>query len=537
MYGMLVVDDEKWTVQSICESIDWASADITGVYAAHNVEEAIRVFGERRIDLLLADIEMRGGSGLDLVAWVNEHRPDTETIVLTGHANFEYAQRALQLDCFAYMLKPVDYGVLFDTVARALRGVKQQQEWNADYEVLRTYKTLWEQQAPVLTERFWQDLLARRIAASPGVLDETLARYRLPLTHRDAAMPVLVSVEHWHMEMSTQDEAIMEFALRKAAEEIILGDMGGETVQDRGGALWLLIWQRDVATDVAQVERRCRQFIEAAHTYFHCSLSCYIGRATALGQLADSHRQLVELERNSVLSSREVIRFPAEAEQDRPAASLPAAVPDFIEWGALLDNSQLETFRQRMAHLYAQLEDELHPSADSLLQMYHGLVYLFSRALHRKGSSLEAIRTVLLDRDTAMRSLRHLREWTHKALAQLETLLDVQLTSDQNEWIEKVKRYIDEHLHENVSRQELAQHVFLNPSYLSRLFKRETGVSISDYMLERRMKLAGKRLAESDQRIGDIAESIGFNHFSHFRKMFKKTFGVSPQEYRRQSSK
>lgn len=92
--------------------------------------------------------------------------------------------------------------------------------------------------------------------------------------------------------------------------------------------------------------------------------------------------------------------------------------------------------------------------------------------------------------------------------------------------------YIYYHLNEKIHLQDLAKYVNLNSSYLSTLFKKETGLSVSDYILKRRMEAAKNMLQYSDYTYGDISVILAFSSQSHFIQVFKKQTGLTPKEYR-----
>ena len=102
--------------------------------------------------------------------------------------------------------------------------------------------------------------------------------------------------------------------------------------------------------------------------------------------------------------------------------------------------------------------------------------------------------------------------------------------------IRRIQYYITEHLNEPITREQLASYVHLNPAYLSRLFKRELGESITDYILNTRMSLAKDLIMSSTLPISDIAKTLGYYNFSYFSKMFRKVYDVSPQQLRQQSA-
>ena len=100
------------------------------------------------------------------------------------------------------------------------------------------------------------------------------------------------------------------------------------------------------------------------------------------------------------------------------------------------------------------------------------------------------------------------------------------------EVVRRVKKYIEEHLSFNISREEIAESVFLNKDYQSRVFKDETGLSIIDYVIKEKMNVACELLTTTNLSISKVAECIGYTHMPYFSKLFKKETGMTPNEYR-----
>lgn len=96
--------------------------------------------------------------------------------------------------------------------------------------------------------------------------------------------------------------------------------------------------------------------------------------------------------------------------------------------------------------------------------------------------------------------------------------------------------YIYYHLNEKIRLSDLAQHVGLNTSYLSELFKKETGLTLSDYILQRRIEAASNMLRYSDYTFVEISSTLAYSTQSHFIHVFKKATGMTPRQYRAQYS-
>lgn len=102
----------------------------------------------------------------------------------------------------------------------------------------------------------------------------------------------------------------------------------------------------------------------------------------------------------------------------------------------------------------------------------------------------------------------------------------------EDDLVFRIKEYITMHIDEEVSREGIAKAVFLTPDYLSRMFKRRTGMGLNEYIVNRRIDLAKQLLAQTDLSVGSIAVQLGYNSFSHFTKVFKQHVGVTPAKYR-----
>ena len=105
----------------------------------------------------------------------------------------------------------------------------------------------------------------------------------------------------------------------------------------------------------------------------------------------------------------------------------------------------------------------------------------------------------------------------------------------RRELIDISVKYIQNHFERNLSLGDMAKYVFLSPGYFTHAFKEETGVSPIQYLLKVRVERACELLADTDDKIIDIALAVGFSHPQRFNESFKKYAGVSPTEFRRQN--
>lgn len=106
-----------------------------------------------------------------------------------------------------------------------------------------------------------------------------------------------------------------------------------------------------------------------------------------------------------------------------------------------------------------------------------------------------------------------------------------------SEPIRKAMLYIDLNLASPISTRDVAADQFLSPNYLSARFHEETGKTISDFILEKRIKMSCKLLESTRMSIQDVASSVGIEDASYFTKQFKKSKGLSPMQFRKQCPK
>ena len=122
---LLIVDDEYIAVEGVMNGVNWESLGFEQVLQAYSYSEADAVFQKNYVEIMISDIEMPDGTGLELVVWVHAHGPGTLCIIMSCHDEFDYARQALSLRCLDYVLKPVRYPTLTAILKKAMETVEQ----------------------------------------------------------------------------------------------------------------------------------------------------------------------------------------------------------------------------------------------------------------------------------------------------------------------------------------------------------------------------------------------------------------------------
>lgn len=137
--NLLIVDDEIFAIQGLLDSVEWDQLTFDKILTANSFTQAVNIFMENEINIMLSDIEMPYGSGIELAEWVKSHYPETECIFLTCHDEFNFAKQAITLKCLDYVLKPVKPEKLLEVLKNAIdvintkRKTKEYQQYGELY--------------------------------------------------------------------------------------------------------------------------------------------------------------------------------------------------------------------------------------------------------------------------------------------------------------------------------------------------------------------------------------------------------------------
>jgi len=534
-FNLLIVDDEEIAIRGIIKGIKWDELQFGEVYTAMDAEEAQEIMRTKQVHVVLSDIDMPNQNGLELLEWINEQSPHCVTLFLTGHADFRYAQQAVQLSSFNYLLKPIDHGQLQEALVEAYDKAADIASFDSIRATYDQFYQQWQLERPLLIERFWQDLIHYRQSLSSTYLDSALKSYNLPLQSDSDIQLIQISIEQWKEDWSARDEEIMIYAIKNVAEEYYLKNTqtSGHCIQDGHGILYLILYE-PLQQSAMDIEKLGFSFIQHCREYLHCYLSCYIGKTIPLTSIREGVRSLLHIEKQNVTESCTV---KLEHSLNQRSESSNAVTVHFPDWIVLLESGKMTQLNYQIDVYFDKLL-QAKVGYHELAAFYFGFMNTVLQWLQSKGiSSTDVMQEQEWDlKEGTFKSLVRLKSWTTMVCHQISGYMSAEGKQVSNV-VEKVQQFMLTHLDEEFSRERLAEQVYLNPAYLSRLFRRETGLSLTDYMVRLRMNKAKEQLENGNQKVSDIAFMVGYANFSHFSKLFKKTTGLTPQEYRKKYGK
>ncbi|MNC02028.1 putative transcriptional regulator [compost metagenome] len=501
MWKVLLVEDENFVRKKLRKLVNWEELGFTVCGEAANGQEALEQMKTLRPDLVLADIAMPVMNGLELLQASREAGLDSKFIMLTCMNEFEYARRALELGANGYILK----------LSMSITGL-QEALAKAGAELDRNRK----QQELVLSRAFdryyAQALRLLQTGESAEAADaamEAISSLRLSMGAPPLKQVVLVTV------FGDETAGLAEDWLARGI--ISHGECVWKSALFHRGITTLLFWSEDQLTvDVEAVKAQGNRGL-FSRPFFPRHL---------LRRWQDHFREMNAVWYEDASGLKELMnKSSCDADKDRgfiPSWEMEREI--IAAFGQLQVNTANEllrgywhTMRQKQAPVEAVRE-----AAGRLINMFASIVSDAGGAI--SGNLLESIHshTELL----AMLS-RQAAEWS-AFMARTRVKL-----TDHPE-INRILEYCRQHYSSNISLKAMASMVRMEEHYLSRLFRQKTDDSLINYVQTLRLDKAKELLAETSHPVAEIGRSVGFPSENYFAKTFRKRYGQTPSQYRKE---
>jgi len=528
MINLLIVDDEEYILHGYVNGVDWASLGVTGVFGADRVGQARLLVETEQIHIILCDIEMPTQNGLQFAEWVLGEFPNTKIIFLTGHSSFQFAQQAVRLQSFDYLLKPVAIDLLKETVSSAIRLVRAEHGKSELFLKTSTHYKQWEKQKPALIRRFWQDILDERADVSGENINAFFEEYDLPLQHDSPMILILVAAELQDTADTYVKRDLLAISIEAIIGEVLMKDCHGCVLSDRFGNHVAVLYDNPPEKS-AELPRLCALLVEEHSRQLHAAICCFIGEETTPELVLASYRSLIDVKNNQIALTNDVIES-GKVRKPYQATYFPL---NFDAWSDLLEHGKKSELLRRI-HVHLDMLKTGNAPRESLQAFCFSLVGILLPSLHKSGLSL---------RD-AMGSDAPLREsltisTVSQASVWADTLIEMTMNHTRSKYtntsviIQNAKEFIQTHIREDVTRDDIANAVFVHPNYLSKLFRNETGQTLTQYITHCRMERAKEFLRSGNDKVSAIGEAVGFPNGGYFAKVFHDLTGMTPQEYRK----
>ncbi|MDR6882164.1 response regulator [Bacillus sp. 3255] len=516
MYKVLLVDDERMILEGISSIVDWPSAGTKLIGTARNGIEAYAFICEHEPDIVISDIRMPGMDGLQLVAKTKETHPHTRFIMLSGFDEFEYAQIAMQHGVKHYLLKPCNENSILKALGEIVAEYKQE-ESKEDF--VRSMKANLQKVLPHVKEQFLKEFVTNK---SYGSRDWEYYQDLFGLHVSGKKVRLLM----FRMEDKFEYEHL--FAVKNIAEDILDEPLLSSTVAEQ--IIVLIEDQEDMQRLHEQIAEIRRIFM----LYYKIDTTAALSEAGEIGEARRLYLQALDclshrfyLGEGGLITMRDILdsAVPSQADfvHDEDRILLPIRAGNWEEAEAgieafqdLLVNSRLdiETTKSYVIQTFISMT---RLCAEPQMHQYMGLIGQISLMETLQGS-------IQLLKQTASEITRGIFE------------------QNRNKHSQVVQKVIDI-VNAELANPELSLNwvahkmLYMNPDYLGKLFKKETGERFSNYVVTVRIKKAMELIkANDDVKMFELAEQLGFgDNPQYFSQVFKKIAGCAPSEYKKLS--
>jgi two-component system response regulator YesN len=535
MYQLLIVDDQPDLVEDLASNLPWSTVGIASVYQAHSGQEALEIMNATPIDIVITDIHMPGLSGLDLIEQIRASWSNVKCILLSGYNDFEYAQKALQHQASDYLLKPAEDEELLLAVKKAASQLEE--HWN-EISSHQSALTSLKDNLPILRNHLLLSLLQGQ-AYSEAKLKERLDMLDLSFQQHEPYGLMLLRMEDYFDEQTERDSALLEYAVCNIAEEIFSEEYRLWHTKDEHGYFVFLIMSKESSRHEQSqllhlIEQKAAQFQHYVKLYLKGTVSLVLTKHEAFPrEMRETYDFSLISFRHRIGSERGFLLTLTEEAQHGEANSLSHLYnpPLLIH---LLEAGQWHVIDEKLELVFEELEVKWGESHEHILEIYFMIASSLSFSIHKNKLWMADIIGAEFNQLLSgphFHTIKQLRSWTTAVLDAYRSHMSSKVQHSRSTTVQKVQEYVASHL-EDASLQSIASHVFLNPSYLSKIYKLETGEGISDYLSRLKMETAAHMLRTTPDKIYEIAAKVGYLKTSYFIKVFKDRYGITPQEFR-----
>lgn len=535
MRSFLVVDDEPIHRTGLVTLIKKIRNDYS-VFEEKNGINALEFVKSNPLDIILTDIKMPLMNGLQFIEELLKYKRNIKIIVISGYENFDYAQKALKLGVFDYILKPFSRKQIIDVIDKAEKSIEE------EYIVLRENNNLKRQLDKALPVYF-EHKLNKWVK---GQLDyhELLEVDKLFNIKGKGIVFVTELGKYKHLlEKNTSDQIILiKYNIINLMKEILneLGDSLSFFLDNDKWIFATIIFNAH-NLDLGQVDfiKLLNEYIVKIHNKYDFEITIGIGNGhnNIYDDIKNAYNEAMDALHDKFYHGPDSIIYFSKI-NNLPYSQL------ITEYGK--ESKILESIRQLKTDTAIDIMNDIIDHI--ILESHYKPVYFIDTVLHILLSILMPIKDMMQEKDYndfvyevkevlgKCEYCDELRNRTNKILKEIVKNLDNNKNNRHEILINKSIKYIEEHYMEDISLDYIAGMFYFTSNYFSNIFKIYTGINFSKFLLRTRIQKAKEQLKDNKLKIFEIASNVGYKDSRYFDRVFKKESGLSPEEFRRFSS-
>jgi len=524
MYRVLIADDEEFDLQGLQRFIPWSQLGIDIAAAVNSGYAALDVIQENRIDILVSDIRMPNMSGLELARKALEKLPDLEIVFISGYEDFQYAKQALDLNAASYILKPVNDAELTEVIYKLKTRLDQKnkrKQTELEYEHI----------APMIKHQIVHDLLLEMI--DPDECLKLAKKINLP--DQDTCFrAVVVEIDDFSWKLSSYEEGERERLLHSLLDKI------SGLCKDSNLTHYCKITPYRIALivneEIEYLKTVFEYWLQVIACNFPLTITIGIGNTAASpAMLKESLHQAERALDYKMFSGKSKVMLYSELEETQ--------LQDTIRFELQLDALFMSLSNYDLVRINDEIEKlfDLVQGFRSKITVQHFIIVLIVKLdeyLHTLNENIYCMLEIDIKNLEILfqfETIGDIRSWLRRRLFELSELLQLKKEKGNQKLISEVTHYIEELLHTNITLRDIANKFSFSPNHLGFLFKENTGKSFTDYIIGLRMEKARRLLQNPKLKVFEVADQVGYKNLTYFCRQFRKEYGVSPGDYRKQS--
>lgn len=519
MYKIIIVDDEDLIRDGLRKYIDWNKMGFSISGEASDGAKAYELIASLQPDVVMTDIKMPFCSGIELMEKITGQFPRTRIVVLSGYNEFEYARASIEAGAVAYLLKPIKFDKLHETFLKI--------KTDLDSKVLEEQKRF--RANELIKNRLMSKLINGNIEKAELLNMETaeagipsrFPQYRLFLMK---VMDYEAAVERY----GNDDLETLSFALANLAKELFepLGAVCSFPYYEK--TIGLLLGYP--SADAEFVESLASEFLMNARRLLKIRLAVTMSDAFfPLTEAVIAKVQCLELLDHAFFIGTSRLITSDVATAHVHSQTIPPKVIQPERIALLLQGKEREALERYIDECLLGARTK-----ERAIEIFNQLLSIFVKYMEHIGIPTGKTadgNPFLPENSVSTNSLGDMRGELGRFVGCIFDMQNVSVKKGHSRLVKEVVEYIDRHFAEDISLESAADHIYMHPMHVSKMFKRATGQNFTDYLTEVRIARAKQFLTDIGLKIYEISGKVGYNDPKHFSKVFKNKVGVTPKEY------
>ncbi|OAS14899.1 response regulator [Paenibacillus oryzisoli] len=537
MYKLVIVDDETAVRGGLSKFVQWSDYGIVLAGTADDGDTGLELVQRVKPDIVLTDVMMPVMDGIQMSKEIRERFPEIKIVFISGHNEANLLRSAMQVHAADYIFKPVkrtEIQKMIENVVRVLRSEEKERNRLKDMEVKLT------QSMPLLREKFLMALIQDG-DAKPDALRERAAFLNLELPIEKPYLVLAITIDDSNEVLgnrSERDKQLFSYSLLNVVQELIDQYLHGYAFENRAAEyVGLLVLDDQMIEPEATLLSLAEAIRDNLRRWLQISVTIGVGeRAANISMLPASFRHARDAaDQKWYMGKNQVITMDSleigEANPIRFDAGQSERLVSVLKSG---DKHRLELEMESILEPLAQIRKDAFKYGRQVgLQMIAlaGRLLLDLNLLTREKEEQEAW---LLDRLLKIETMAELKSIVSDYLYNVCCWIQEKRSGRSSNVIEHIQTYISDNFTKNLTIAEIAASVYLSQTYVSLLFKQETGETIYEYLMKVRIAKAKELLRDPRIKFYEVCELVGYTDPSYFSKLFKKMTGLTPSAYRDQ---